>query len=176
MQALVERLARRSNRNGVPWRVNVVRNRAANAFAIGAGYIYVTDGALTFVEDESELAAILAHEMGHQLSGHFCRQGPPPSLWSGLFGGGAPALRTRGVGSLSLVVDLAKEQEADRRALDLLIGRGLQLAGDAGGGQTPAIGRFLRPLARPPSNPGAGELDGRAIRHTHCNIRRIPYH
>jgi len=122
MQSLVEQLARRSNRNGVPWRVNVVRNRAANAFAVGGGHIYVTDGTLAFVEDESEIAAILAHEMGHQLSGHFCRQGPAPSLWGGLFGGagGAPAARTRGVGSLSLVVDLVKEQEADRRALDLL--------------------------------------------------------
>jgi len=126
MQALMERLARRSNGNGFPWRVNVIRNRAANAFAIGGGHIYVTDGALAFAEDESELAAILAHEMGHQLSGHFCRQGPPPSLWSGLFSGadGAPAARTRGVGSLSLVVDLAKEQEADRRALDLLTAGG----------------------------------------------------
>ncbi|MGR9014470.1 MAG: M48 family metallopeptidase, partial [Gammaproteobacteria bacterium] len=56
----------------IPWRFSVVRNLAPNAFSIGGGYVFITDGAVNFVQNESELAAILAHELGHELAGHFC--------------------------------------------------------------------------------------------------------
>ena len=35
----------------------MVHDRAPNAFAAGAGFLYVTDGALEFARTESELAA-----------------------------------------------------------------------------------------------------------------------
>jgi len=60
----------------VDWRLHVVRDRSANGFSVGAGYIYITDGALRFARDEAEFAAIIAHEMGHQLAGHFCNESP----------------------------------------------------------------------------------------------------
>lgn len=36
-----------------------------NAFAVPGGFVFVTTGMLDFLRDEDELAAILAHEMGH---------------------------------------------------------------------------------------------------------------
>ncbi len=45
------------------WRFSVVRNLAPNAFSIGNGYVFVTEGALNLARNESELAAILAHEL-----------------------------------------------------------------------------------------------------------------
>lgn len=124
-RSLLERLARSTLRD-IPWQLAVVRNRAPNAFAVGGGFLYVTDGALTFSENESELAAILAHEMGHQLAGHFSRR-ERPGFFSWLFWGSddaerpsLSAVRSRDLGSLSLVIDLAKEQEADREAVALL--------------------------------------------------------
>lgn len=53
-----------------------MRDRSANAFAIGGGRIYVNEGVVTLCETESELAAILAHEMAHQLAGHFVDPAP----------------------------------------------------------------------------------------------------
>ncbi|MGH8478665.1 MAG: M48 family metallopeptidase [Gammaproteobacteria bacterium] len=125
-QSLVERLARSSHRDRVPWRVAMVHDRAPNAFAAGAGSLYLTDGALEFSKTESELAAILAHEMGHQLSGHFCPR-EAPGFFSWLFGRSDDRAETSGkdvrkkdLGSISLVIDPVKEQEADRQAVAIL--------------------------------------------------------
>lgn len=108
-----------------PWRVALVRNLAPNAFSIGAGYVFVTEGAVRFAGDEEELAAILAHELGHQLAGHFCDK--PLAQASGsffdIFFGGPPAPKAHdsvGVGSVRQSIDSAKELEADRIAVAVL--------------------------------------------------------
>jgi predicted Zn-dependent protease len=126
VQALVERLARLSHRDRVPWRVAMVHDRAPNAFAAGAGSLYLTDGALEFARTESELAAILAHEMGHQVSGHFCPR-ERSGFFSWLFGlpddiaeTSRKDVREKDLGSISLVIDPVKEQEADRQAVSIL--------------------------------------------------------
>src|SRR5262249_37799732 len=67
-----------------PWTFTVVRDRSANAFAIGGGAIYVHDGTIAVARDEAEVAAVLAHEMGHQLAGHFCVGRQEDASWSGL--------------------------------------------------------------------------------------------
>jgi beta-barrel assembly-enhancing protease len=104
------------------WRFSVVRNLAPNAFSIGGGYVFITDGAVNFVRSESELAAILAHEIGHELAGHFC--GASGQINSdGLFDiFSAPETRQHkvGVGSMTLSIDPVKEQQADQIALSIL--------------------------------------------------------
>ena len=90
------------------WRFRAVRDLAPNAFSIGDGRTYVTDGAILAAASEAEIAAILAHEMGHQLAGHFC---------SNSDGDGG---RSRAVGSIHQVIDLDREMEADRMAMDIL--------------------------------------------------------
>ncbi|MDD5033294.1 MAG: M48 family metallopeptidase [Methylococcaceae bacterium] len=103
---------------GIPWRFSLVRNLAPNAFSIGAGNVFVTEGAITFAQSESELAAIIAHELGHELAGHFCADSysrgegdifMPPSEHYEV-----------GVGSIRQSIDPAKEQQADRIAVSLL--------------------------------------------------------
>lgn len=123
VQKLGVRLAHSSvyGRN-IPWQISVVRNMAPNAFSIGGGYVFITDGAVNFVQNESELAAILAHELGHQLAGHFC--GTPDLSDSGGFFDVFPTPkideRQVGIGSLTLAIDPIKEQEADQIALSIL--------------------------------------------------------
>lgn len=89
------------------WRFDVTRNLSANAFAVGDGYVIVTDGLVAYVRNEAQLAAVLAHEMGHVLEGHFCRQA-----------------RQKGtefrVGTLMQHYDAQAEEEADARAVALL--------------------------------------------------------
>ena len=67
----------RSNKFDWPsesWRFLIVRDLSVNAYSIGNGKVYITDGTFNFVKTEAELAAILAHEIAHQLIGHFCHE------------------------------------------------------------------------------------------------------
>jgi beta-barrel assembly-enhancing protease len=127
IRTLGERLARSTAQGRVvPWHFQVVRDRAANAYWIGGGFIYVTEGALNLVQTESEIAAILAHEMGHQLAGHLCQA--PPTLWESFWSlmgdwstpESSREVRRQGVGSLTQAIDIAKELEADRLAVQIL--------------------------------------------------------
>lgn len=52
------------------WQVAVFRDDEANAFALPGGYIGVNSGMLNFVENQDQLAAVLAHEVGHVLAQH----------------------------------------------------------------------------------------------------------
>jgi len=51
----------------------VVRDKAINAFAAPGGYIGVNAGLITTADDESELAAVLAHEIAHITQKHLLR-------------------------------------------------------------------------------------------------------
>jgi predicted Zn-dependent protease len=111
----------------IPWHFALTRNLAPNAFSIGGGYVFVTEGAVMFAQNEEELAAIIAHEMGHELAGHFCDHPPSPENAGGLFDiftGPPPApdyhQESAGVGSLRQTVDLAKEKQADQIAAKIL--------------------------------------------------------
>lgn len=112
------------------WRFEVLRDYSVNAFSIGDGLIYLTEGAILNAADESELAAILAHEMGHQLAGHFCA-GPTPnenrkSWWETLLSptdsatSEIPTRQDAKFGSLRRGVDPAKEREAEDLAANIL--------------------------------------------------------
>lgn len=53
-----------------PWKVLVIRNNEPNAFATGAGAVIITTGMLANLHSEAELAAVICHEIAHQLLGH----------------------------------------------------------------------------------------------------------
>jgi predicted Zn-dependent protease len=69
LQRYVERvgreLVRSSYRTELPWTFTVVDEQAVNAFALPGGFVYLTRGILPFLQDESELAAVMGHEIGH---------------------------------------------------------------------------------------------------------------
>jgi predicted Zn-dependent protease len=52
-------------RADVSYRFAVLETPDINAFAAPGGYIFITRGALAIMESESELAGVLAHEVGH---------------------------------------------------------------------------------------------------------------
>lgn len=54
----------------VTWRFQAVRDPQPNAFALPNGSIYVTTGLLSLVDNESQLAAIIAHELTHVMRRH----------------------------------------------------------------------------------------------------------
>jgi predicted Zn-dependent protease len=54
----------------VSWNFRALRDPQPNAFALPNGSIYVTTGLMTLIDNESQLAAILAHELTHVMRRH----------------------------------------------------------------------------------------------------------
>src|SRR5207245_2160787 len=54
----------------VSWNFRALRDPQPNAFALPNGSIYVSTGLLALVDNESQLAAVLAHELTHVLRRH----------------------------------------------------------------------------------------------------------
>jgi len=53
---------------------SVVRNNAMNAFAAPAGYVFVFTGLIHHLEHESEMAGVIAHELGHVSQRHIAHR------------------------------------------------------------------------------------------------------
>ncbi len=70
VQALGARIAANSPRKDIEYRFQVLDLEAPNAFALPAGYVYVTRGLVTLLTDESELAGVLAHQVAHVAARH----------------------------------------------------------------------------------------------------------
>jgi predicted Zn-dependent protease len=68
------KLAQASERPSLPWHFTIVDVPAINAFALPGGYIYITRGILPFLQDESQLAGVLGHEIGHVTARHAAEQ------------------------------------------------------------------------------------------------------
>src|SRR3954469_3519115 len=68
------KLAQASERPGLPWLFTVADVPAVNAFALPGGYIYITRGILPFLDDESQLAGVIGHEIGHVTARHAATQ------------------------------------------------------------------------------------------------------
>lgn len=64
-----QRLVRGSGLAG-PYRFVVLDQPLVNAHALPPGYVFVTRGLLAVLDDEAELAAALAHEIGHLTQRH----------------------------------------------------------------------------------------------------------
>ena len=64
------RVAKVSHRPNLEYTFNIIDSPDINAFALPAGYVYVNRGLLTFMNSEADLAAVLAHEIGHITARH----------------------------------------------------------------------------------------------------------
>ncbi len=67
-------LAAKTERPDLPWEFHVVDDPALNAFALPGGFIFVTRGLMTYMNNEAELATVLGHEAGHVAARHSVQQ------------------------------------------------------------------------------------------------------
>lgn len=58
-------LASQTSRPGLPWTFGVIDDGEINAFAAPGGYVLLTRGLYELLADDAELAAVIAHELGH---------------------------------------------------------------------------------------------------------------
>jgi predicted Zn-dependent protease len=143
-----ERLSAVSHRPTLPWTFTVLDSPAVNAFALPGGFVYVTRGLLTHLGDESELAGVLGHEVGHVTARHASQQytratgGSIGVLLASIFVPGvAPFsdLASAGLGTLFLKYGRDDELESDRL--------GVEYASKAGW-DPESVPRFLTTLSR----------------------------
>lgn len=52
------------------YQITILNSPNVNAFALPGGFLYVTRGLLALANDSAELAAVIAHEMGHVTANH----------------------------------------------------------------------------------------------------------
>src|SRR5690349_2221528 len=71
---LGKRLAANTERPNLPWEFHIVEDASVNAFALPGGFIYVTRGLMTAINDEAELATVVGHEIGHVTNRHSVQQ------------------------------------------------------------------------------------------------------
>jgi predicted Zn-dependent protease len=68
------KMAKASERPNLPWEFHVVNDASVNAFALPGGFIFVTRGLMTSINDEAELATVIGHEIGHVTNRHSVQQ------------------------------------------------------------------------------------------------------
>jgi len=68
------KMAEVSHRPDLEYQFYIIDSPEINAFALPGGYVYVNRGLLTFMNSEADLAAVLAHEIGHITARHAVQQ------------------------------------------------------------------------------------------------------
>ena len=68
------RIAQVSHRPDLEFNFFIIDSPEINAFALPGGYVYINRGLLTYLNSEAELAAVLAHEIGHITARHAVQQ------------------------------------------------------------------------------------------------------
>jgi predicted Zn-dependent protease len=141
------RVAANTERPDVTYQFFLLDTPTVNAFALPGGYVYVTRGILSIADDEAQLAAVLAHEIGHVTARHSAERyshGVVTTLGAAILGAALDsqtAAQAAGVGSQLYLSSYSRRQESEADQLGI---RYLQRAGYS----TSAMAEFLSNLER----------------------------
>ncbi len=67
---IVGKLVTVSDNPSQVYQITILNSPNVNAFALPGGFLYITRGLLALANDKAELAAVIAHEMGHVTANH----------------------------------------------------------------------------------------------------------
>jgi len=123
------------------YRFALIEDDSLNAFTIGGGYVYMNTGVFAQSGDVSELAGVLAHEIGHVRNRHVAKRGEGQELATlatlaamaaVALAGADPAVMMMGQ-SLNVALQLRNsrraESEADRDGIGYMVKAGYQPRG-----------------------------------------------
>lgn len=129
--ALGQKLVRSKYAGSFPYSFAVVGDPSVNAFSVPGGPVFVNTGLFPMVENEGQLAGVLAHEISHVALRHGTNQASKaqfariPMLLAGLFAGGSllGQLTQLGVGltANSVLLRFSREDETEADYLGALI-------------------------------------------------------
>lgn len=106
-------VASQSERADLPWRFGVIESEAINAFAAPGGYIVLTKGLYRKLENEAQLAGVLAHEIGHVVKKHHLKVIQKQQLV--------------GLGAGMLSDKISSKSSKGNQTLDKVIGNGAEI-------------------------------------------------
>lgn len=165
-----------SPRQDIEFHFSIIESSTINAYSTPGGYVFITTGAINIMRDESELAAVLAHEIAHVTKKHIVNElkirGKDNSTVSGV---------TRLVRGSKDSAAVAFQQTVDK-AINLLLERGFkhedELEADqvaitllAQAGYDPeSLGRYLKRLIKSAENNTNSKTNTHPATHKRLNI------
>ncbi len=81
IRQLAQKIARNSDAE-MPFTIKVIDNPDVKVFALPGGFLYVSTGSIMDVDNEAELAALMAHEIAHVAARHATRLATRRRAWN----------------------------------------------------------------------------------------------
>ncbi len=136
------------------WDFTVIDNdELVNAFALPGGQVFITTAMLRELQEEDQLAAVMAHEIVHVLARHGAQRVAQQELTQGLLEGVAVATNPETAQGAAVIAQLVNirysredELQSDEIGVDILVDAGydpcgmaelMQILERASGGQSP---------------------------------------
>ena len=127
VDAIGKDLLQYSNDSRFEYTFRILDTEVINAFALPGGYIYVTRGLMSYLNNEAQLAVVLGHEIGHVAANHAVEQYTNNVLASiGLAVGGAvfedlgPLLGAAQTGLQLLFLKYGRDDESQSDTLGVM--------------------------------------------------------
>ena len=115
----------RNSDSRVPFTIKVIDSGEINAFALPGGFFYVDSGLILAAESESELAAIMAHEIAHVAARHATKNMTKQQIWTMasiplMFVGGPAGYAIAEVANIVVPMSFLKFSRDSEREADML--------------------------------------------------------
>lgn len=124
MTAITGRLLSGLGPTDYNYKIQVINTEEVNAFTLPGGYIFVNKGLIGFCDSPEEVAAVLAHEIGHAEKRHvvdkLAKELGITILFSVLTGGDATLMHEVFKTATSTMFDREQEKEADAFSFPLM--------------------------------------------------------
>ena len=140
LNLLGERILSHSDKVLFEFKFSIIRSSAINAFATPGGYVYINQGLINLVENEAQLAGVLAHEIAHVNGRHIAEIvdrskviniASLAAILAGAFLGGSgdavaavTSFTMATAATLTLKYSREHEEAADRTGMSYLVGAG----------------------------------------------------
>jgi len=141
----------------VPFTIKVVESDEINAFALPGGFFYVNSGLILAADDESELAAVMAHEIAHVAARHGTKQASKAELVNFasiplIFMGGVGGFALRQAAGFLIPMQFLQFSRSDEAEADYL---GLQYVYKTGYDPGAMVSFFEKLQAKESARPGS---------------------
>jgi len=141
----------------VPFTIKVVESDEINAFALPGGFFYVNSGLILAADDESELAAVMAHEIAHVAARHGTKQASKAELVNFasiplIFMGGVGGFALRQAAGFLIPMQFLQFSRSDEAEADYL---GLQYLYKTGYDPGAMVSFFEKLQAKESAKPGS---------------------